>query len=266
MEGALNKIVEFLTSDFSVSLLLSAVSFCAATLIAYARDKKLRQKDCELQKGLNEYEARLEEKAALREAVLEQLKKGHGISVERQVDAAERAWRGVLWLREVCAPCVDADRLLARKERAPDMVQKLVGLTSEEAMNRFVQSHESDRLEEVRPYLGEELWIDYLALRAFTGRCLYYYSNCLARGIDVVWAEDDGIKHIIGRVIKDETKRAALFNTDMGFLAAVQSEFENSAYISVRSILTGELASKESLSAISAISSLVDEELVKGRA
>lgn len=186
MENALKAIAEFFTPGSLLSLLLSGASFCAATYLSYARDRKLKEKACELEKELNEYGAHLEEKARLREAVLEQLQRGHSISVERQIDAAERAWRSILWLREACAPCVGSDRLLTREERTPARVQELTGLTSKEAMDRIKKVHDSDRLEEVRPYLGEDLWIDYLALRAFTGRCLYFYSNCLAKGRDVV--------------------------------------------------------------------------------
>lgn len=258
MDDAWSAFAQFLAEN-GFEILLSAASFLAATLIAYVRENKLKLKAAELQKDVDHNRELLSRQSNVIGSALSQQQKGQAYTIERQAQAAEEAWKEVLRLRNLSAPCVTIDSILLPHERHGENLVKVGGLGRDEGTQRVMEYCNDDHLEELRPYLGEKLWVQYFALRAFSCRCLIYYDRCVSKGEDVVWAEDDGIRQMLGWIINDQKALDAIYSKAerMLFLRTAQETLEGLVYSSISRILTGEAATEDSVKALSSLQSLV---------
>ena len=247
--------------EYGFELVLSSLSFLAATLVSYVRENRLRAENARLQKDVDQNKELLSRQSGLINTVLSQQQKSQSFTIERQAQSVEKAWREVLRLRELCAPCISIDSVLLPNERHGENLLKIGGLKPGEGASRAMEYCRNDHLEELRPYLGEELWFEFFALRAFSCRCLIYYDYCASEDKDVIWSEDDGIRQMLEWVVKDRGKMNDLYtkNEDMQFLRAAQETLESMVYSSISRILTGKVATEDSIRALSALQSLVFE-------
>lgn len=262
MDNISTAIVRFLTGH-GLELALPAISFLAVTFVGYARENRLKAENAKLQKSIDQNKEVLSRQSGIINAVLSQQQKSQLYTIERQAQAAERVWKEVLRLRELSSPCVSIDSILLPHERHRENLLKIGGMECGDGTNRALEYCKNDHLEELRPYLGEELWTEFFALRAFSCRCLIYYDHCVSEGLNVIWAEDDGIRQMLGWVIKDEKKVSDLYSKSakMQFLRTAQETLEGMVYGSISRILTGKAATEDSVRALSSLQSLNFETL-----
>jgi len=250
-------VMQFL-AEHGLELALSAISFFAATVVSYVREKRLEAENAKLQKDVDQNKELLSRQGGIINAVLSQQQKSQSYTIERQAQAAEQAWKEVLRLRELSSPCVSIDSVLLPSERHGEILYKVGGLKPGDGTQHAMEYCRNDHLEELRPYLGEELWIKFFALRAFSCRCLIYYDHCVSEDKNVIWAKDDGIRQMLGWVIKDEKKISNLYSTseNIQFLRTTQETLEGMVYDSISQILTGKVATEDSIRALSSLQSL----------
>lgn len=255
-------VTQFL-AEHGLELALSAVSFLAAIFVSYVREKRLEAENAKLQKDVDRNKELLSRQGGIINAVLSQQQKSQSYTIERQAQAAEQTWKEVLRLRELNSPCISIDSILLPSERHGEILYKIGGLKPGDGTHHAMEYCRNDNLEELRPYLGEELWIKFFALRAFSCRCLIYYDHCVSEDESVIWAEDDGIRQMLGWVIKGEKKMSDLYSKSekMQFLRTAQETLESMVYDSISRILTGEMATEDSVRALSSLQSLSFETL-----
>lgn len=264
MNGIQETVIQFL-GEHGSELVLSVVSFLAATLVSYVRENGLKLKAAELQKDVDHNKELLSRQSNVINTALSQQQKSQSYTIERQAKAAEKAWKEVLKLRELSAPCVTIDRILLPEERHGEILCRIGGPSPDDAMQRVKEYCNDDCLEELRPYLGEKLWVEFFALRTFSCRCLFYYAQCVSKNKDVVWTEDDGIRQMLRWVVKDEKTIGELYSKKMDFLQASQEVLEGMVYRSISRILTGEAATEDSVRAISSLQSLLRFDVEDGQ-
>lgn len=211
-------------------MVLPAISFVAATalstLFSYCRDKKLQEKIAELQEKNRTSSELLARQSDAIGIVLSQQQHGQRLVMERQVEAADRAWREVLALRDLSSSCAIIDDVLLPEERDVDAMIRVGGVEADE-VDRYIRNYiERDDLEEVRLYLGEQLWADFYALRAFSIRCLYFYQQCVFEGRFVNWSDDSGLQQILQWAIEDSDEVAELLGLKLGFVRTSQERLE----------------------------------------
>lgn len=249
--------------DQGAAITLSGAAFILSTFISYVRDKKLKAEAAELQKDIDRNKELLSRQGSFIDSILTQQQKGYEYTLARQAEAAEKTWKEVLRLRELCAPCVTIDSVLLPGERHGDPVSKIGGLGPGEGTRRVMDYCNNDNLEELRPYLGERLWVQFFALRAFSCRCLVFYDDCVSHSRDIIWSEDDGIRQMLNWVIDDDKKIDDIYfaSEKMRFLRTAQETLEGLVFISISRILTGEVASEESMKVLSSIQSMSNDVL-----
>lgn len=241
-------------------IVFSAAAFLAATIVNFVRENRLKVESARLQKDVDHNKELLSRQSKIIDTVLSQQQKSQSYSIERQVQAAEQTWKEVLRLREMNSPCVVVDSILLPSERHGDNLHKLSTLELGDGTRRAMEYCQNDHLEELRPYLGEELWIGFFALRAFSCRCLIYYDSCVSKNKNIIWTEDDGIKQILREVIKDEKQISNLYSEkgEMQFLRTAQEILEGMVYNSISHILTGKTATEDSVRTFSSLQSVFE--------
>ena len=153
-------VTQFL-AEHGLELALSAVSFLAAIFVSYVREKRLEAENAKLQKDVDRNKELLSRQGGIINAVLSQQQKSQSYTIERQAQAAEQTWKEVLRLRELNSPCISIDSILLPSERHGEILYKIGGLKPGDGTHHAMEYCRNDNLEELRPYLGEELWIKF---------------------------------------------------------------------------------------------------------
>ncbi|MDC3958921.1 protein kinase domain-containing protein [Polyangium jinanense] len=161
---------------------------------------------------------------------------GQKILTQRQLDAAERLWNGVIALRDAVPSVLTlADVLLEHEYQgglSNDNAKALIRNVSEDNVQKMFL--ESTDIERMRPFLSEPLWQAFFAYRAFVGRLSLLLIGRVGRGGP--WYQDEPTLALLRKAITPE-KVSDLLKLPLGRLTAARESFESAVLQQLQPIL-----------------------------
>ncbi|MBM6755549.1 hypothetical protein H6A18_03250 [Collinsella tanakaei] len=235
-----------------VSFTINAILTFISNTISHNRDKLLQKQASQLQNELERNKAELTNRSNKIETILSRHQHGIDIVIERQIEAADRVWSRILDIQQICQPYIDVDIFSGLDNRSYETLARFGCSDARNTFDLFYKIRNEDPLFSERPYLNEELWSHYLIYRAFSCRLLVYYSSCVEHGEEVYWYRDSLIMDIIKPVL-DDNEIVHLQKSRTSFLNKVNSKLVTLICNDIRSVFTGEKASKESITLMESI-------------
>lgn len=155
-----------------------------------------------LERYKDEIGKRTAQHIAMQSAANAALIEGQRVAAEWRIKACDAMWREIVEFKDkASSPMTMLDLL------NPDEYQGFVTdsrfkssiLTGEEFLSLF-----SRKIEQERPFLGENLYALFFAYRAIIGRICYLLETDVAKGYVNPWFQDDGVRHLLRLVITPE--------------------------------------------------------------
>lgn len=94
-----------LLSDYIIYLSISILTVLVAGTVTHISSVKLKKKNAELEKRIDENHEQLSRQSSTIQSVLSQQEKSQAFTIEHQAKAVEESWKHVLTLRKISEPC-----------------------------------------------------------------------------------------------------------------------------------------------------------------
>lgn len=172
------------------------------------------------------------------------LVEGQRASAEWRMKSVYVLWSEVVRIRNEAPVAIGFQDILLRNElNQPKALQELGELVRENMTESILQGME---VEQVRPFVGEPLYLQFFIYRAVTGRVAYLLEKGVkARKLEP-WYEDDGIHQLLDYVLTKSEVRE-LKRQDISQLHWVQNAIEAKILDGMQRLIAGEVSSQESV-------------------
>ena len=171
---------------------------------------------------------------------------GQRVAAEWRAKTADAIWREVLRLRH------DTPAVLTYLDiLTPDEYQLFVTRTD---LRELALSLNDERTwfwnpdaEQVRPFLGEELFLKFFIYRAWLGRVAYLLERDVRRGEVKPWFQDAGIRRQLLPMVLDEEELKQLDELPATQFSWTLNALEGKILDQLRKVVSGEVSTTESL-------------------
>ena len=171
---------------------------------------------------------------------------GQKAAMGRKLAAIDRLWSAVLHLRSSMPPVLGFMNILTvdeyRGAKEHPTFQSLTGDLSDEKITNFF----TEDIEEVRPYVGEYLWMVFYCYRAILLRILFLLNLGSTDTEKMEWHKDDGILQLIGAVLTP-AEVTQFEEVQIGKITWIQHRLEGKILAAAKKVISGESFSAESL-------------------
>ena len=226
------------------------------TAIQYEYDQKLETHKAriktESEQSILELQSEMQQKFIPYEAARISFMEGQKSSMERKLDSIDKLWACTLKLRKLpllamrWVDLFQADEV-AKYKRFKDGFEMAEGQIKWDAKDWKKKMDEitEDRIEEVRPYIGEYLWAIFFSYQTI---CLRLYVLHLGNSDEekLKWYEDESICQIIKSVLP-ESELTEFNDMKLGKFTWLHKKLEAKILAASRKIISGEEFSAESL-------------------
>src|SRR5690606_6036682 len=119
-------------------------------------------------------------------------------------------------------------------------------------------------IERIRPFLSEEIWINFLYLKTFNARIVYVYSIGTADYKTKYWKNDKPLIKLVEDSLSIDEKNTVL-NAKIGSVGLYQNIMEQRILMEINKILSGHYTSEESLNRALEINKLLNFNKIRDR-
>lgn len=251
-----NFILPIITSGVVVWLLRDWISVRIRARIQHQYEQQLETHKAriktESEKSILELQSEMQQKFIPYEAARISFMEGQKSSMERKLDSIDKLWACTLKLRKLPLLAMrgvdmfQADEVAKYKRFKDDfeMAEGQIKWNTKDWKKKMDEITE-DRIEEVRPYIGEYLWAIFFSYQAI---CLRLYVLHLGNSDEekLKWYEDETICQIIKSVLA-ENELIEFNEMKLGKFTWFHKKLEAKILAASRKIISGEEFSAESL-------------------
>ena len=141
-------------------------------------------------------------------------------------------WDDVLYEEEF-------DTLFTDKWQGDDLVCNSLNSLSLNKLSEITKSVE--KIEEVRPFLNEKIWVNIIYLKTFCGRIIYLYHRGTKERNIKHWKHDVAIIKIVKDSL-NENEFKFIMNTNIAAAKTYRNFIEQKILTEIKNILTGQVA------------------------
>ncbi|SFI76175.1 hypothetical protein SAMN05421638_1027 [Kaistella treverensis] len=203
------------------------------------------------------------------EKTINSLESANQITQQERVLAIKEYWNNFLILKNLASDITYFDRILLEDEFKsiftpnwngnqiiPNTLKKIA---DSEIFNKY-SILEKDT-EKLRPFLSENLWVNFLYLKTFNGRIVYIYSIGSVDYETKYWKSDKALRKIAeDSLLKNEFE--TVMNTKIGSASLYQNLIEQKILNEINKILTGHYTSNESLNKALELNKLLNNDVI----
>lgn len=131
---------------------------------------------------------------------------GAGISAQahgakRRIEALEKLWQSAL---RIASNTPFGELSFLTSSEALEILNKNTDISDERVAGAaFLDDHDDD-IEQLRPFLSQEIWRLYSFLKSFTGRLAYLYAKWGNGNEEALWHKDKAILNMLKQVLSTD--------------------------------------------------------------
>ena len=172
------------------------------------------------------------------------LVEGQRASAERRIKAVDELWREIVRIRDEAPPAITVlDVLLPTELNKPDVQGHLREMLPRKDLGSAFRNSE---IEVVRPFVGEQLFLQFYVYRAVSGRIVFLLEKGLESDNVTPWYDDQGIHQLLGYVLTEE-EIEQLRRAKISQVHWMQNAVEDKILRGLRKLIAGEVSSEEGL-------------------
>lgn len=263
-------VTEIITICGGASAIVSGVVGFAAQRFADKRNEKWREIT---ESNLKRLENELSEKSSIFSNLVDIQKSNYNSSQERRIKAIDRVWEKLEDLKSTISPNIpllynillDQEIEDLNKDKPSDssvFFKKQLDIIEYELFFEEINKFKKILFAE-RPFLGEDLWFNIEIYTSFLGRLIYKTQEGIALKKLKHWKWDDPIMNLLKTHITPEQLNTIAKNKTYSY-NNITIIFENKIIDSVSNVLSGKIASDNSLNHIKILKNqLYDLEISK---
>lgn len=176
----------------------------------------------------------------------------NNLTQEKRIEAATVFWQNFLVIKELISTIIKFDDILLENEFNDYFTPSWNGnqivphyfkkLKDSDALNQLNEIEK--KIENLRPFLNEALWINFLFYKIFYGRVIYIYSIGSEDYKTKYWKNDKALIDLLKKSVSVE-EYDNIISKKMGSLSLIQNLVEQNVLNEINKILIGHSASIE---------------------